>query len=92
MIALITNSQWTLVASKIVINVDNSAAIKGSIGTSSASSNGKYFVAQDTSFSQNTLPNLGGYSIDVAANQTIPGASATVSSTTLTVNLWKRTA
>lgn len=51
-----------------------STIIKGSIGTSSASDNGKYFVAQLTSFTQGTAPAAGGYTITVANNQTIPGA------------------
>lgn len=49
--------------------------IKGSIGTSTASGFGQYFVAQQTSFAQQTLPNVGGYNVTVANDQTIPGAS-----------------
>jgi hypothetical protein len=52
------------------------AIIKGSVGTSSVSDNGKYFVAQTTTFGQQTNPGGGGYTVNVSNDQTIPGASA----------------
>lgn len=52
-------------------------AIKGSIGTSGSA---KYFVATQSSFSQRTYPESGSFSVSVANDQTIPGASVDVTS------------
>lgn len=82
---LYPNTGWTRVATKVITDI---TGIKGSIGTSSASDNGKYFVAQTTSFGQQTVPQSGGYNINVAKNQTITGASVTNSS--VTMNVWRR--
>ena len=82
---LYPNTGWTKIATKIITDI---TGIKGSIGTSSASDNGKYFVAQTTSFSQQTAPAAGGYHMNVTNNQTITGASVTNSS--ITVNVWRR--
>lgn len=49
--------------------------IKGAVGRSSASQHGKYFVAQTTSFGQQTRPDTGGYDINVTPDQDIVGAS-----------------
>lgn len=57
------------------------AGIKGSIGKSSATARGEYFVAQSTSFTQETLPAVGGYTISVTNDQTIPGASVDTTDT-----------
>ena len=84
---LIPGSTWTVVATKIITDI---TGIKGAVGTSSASSNGKYFVAQTSSFGQATEPAVGGYNMNVSTDQTIPGASVTNSS--ITVNVWRRTA
>lgn len=82
-----SGSTWTVVATKIITDI---TGIKGAVGTSSASSNGKYFVAQTSSFGQATEPAVGGYNMNVSTDQTIPGASVTNSS--ITVNVWRRTA
>lgn len=84
---LIPGSTWTVVATKIITDI---TGIKGAVGTSSASGNGKYFVAQTSSFAQDTVPASGGYNMDVSTDQTITGASVTNSS--ITVNVWSRTA
>ncbi|MFQ6703648.1 MAG: hypothetical protein ACLRFP_01020 [Alphaproteobacteria bacterium] len=49
--------------------------IKGAVGQSNASQYGKYFVAQTTSFGQQTRPDTGGYNINVTPDQDIVGAS-----------------
>ena len=49
--------------------------IKGTVGQSNASQYGKYFVAQTTSFGQQTRPDTGGYNINVTPDQDIVGAS-----------------
>lgn len=59
----------------------NTAGIKGSIGQSAAGQYGKYFVAQDSSFTQYTEPGAGGYGVNVTNNQTIPGASVDMTNT-----------
>lgn len=51
--------------------------IKGSIGSGSG---GTYFVATQSSFTQYTHPDTGGYSVSVSNNQTIPGASVDITS------------
>ena len=51
--------------------------IKGSIGSGSG---GTYFVATQSSFTQGTRPDLGGYGVSVTNNQTIPGASVDITS------------
>lgn len=56
------------------IPLGKSAPIIGTIGTSNAADNGKYFIAQNTNFTQQTLPSAGGYGITATPNQTIPGA------------------
>lgn len=49
--------------------------IKGSIGTGSG---GTYFVATQSNFSQFTHPESGAYGVSVSNDQTIPGASVSV--------------
>lgn len=51
--------------------------IKGSIGSGSG---GTYFVATQSSFTQGTHPDLGGYGVSVTNDQTIPGASVDITS------------
>lgn len=83
---------WELVASQIVVNVAGTAKVYGAVGQSSVPGYGKYLVAQDTSFGQQTAPNVGGYTMTVTPNQEIEGASVDVNPTTLTMNIWRRTA
>jgi hypothetical protein len=80
---------WEEVATKLTIDVSASSAIKGSIGSGAG---GTYFVATTSSFTQYTRPDIGAYGVSVSNNQTIPGASVDITSSALTVNVWKRTA
>lgn len=66
----------------VVIPLATSAPIVGTIGTSSVVDNGKYFIAQNTNFVQQTSPGSGGYGITATPNQTIPGAHADLTNST----------
>lgn len=107
--ALVPTSTWTLLASKVVIDVSSTVAVKGTgktLGLTNGSktvgmvgSNTEYNsrIFQTTAYNQNvatsgSTSNPTDGMFGVVTDATKSGLTGTATSTTITVNVWERTA
>ena len=106
---LIAGSTWTVVASKVVVNVASTVAVKGTgktlgltngttkVGLNSTGSDVNARIFNQASYNKNVSTSsygneavYGAFGVDT--DSTKSGLTGTATSSTLTLNIWKRTA